>query len=124
MEDQEVRLRELQEECSNYRELQEHIGWVKLMEIAEGQVELRLPAVLDKLDNLLEATGQEYEKGVIQGIKLFSQLPGIQIESLEQDINLAEKELENEPGDRTVSGRAGTSTSGGDASGGDFEPPI
>lgn len=116
MEDQEVRLRELQEELSNQRSLLENVGWRELMQTAQEQLKLRLPTVLSKTDNLLETLGKEFEKGEIAGIELFCSLPGVRMVSLEEDIDKLEKELGYDDGERT--------TDDTDSGAGAFEPAV
>ena len=101
MEEAVVRLREMQEELSNFKNLLDSVGWKRLMEVADGQLETRMPSVLEKVDNLLMVTGKEFEKGEMAGINLFMQLPGIAVESLTADIDTLEKELDYGDGSRT-----------------------
>lgn len=117
----EVRLRALQEEFSNIKELQDHVGWVKLMEFAEEQLVNRTANALGPTTNLLEVLTKEYERGEISGIQLFRRMPGVYQAAIEEDINLLEKELENEP--RTEDRAGNTDAASGDA-GGDFKPAI
>lgn len=104
MEEVEVRLREAQEALVNFSSLIDSLGWKRLMEIADGQMKLRMPSVLGKTENLLELPGKEYEKGEIAGIELFTRLPEIAIEGLKQDINELEEKLGYVEGERTDSG--------------------
>ena len=96
----EERLRGLQEELSGVENLLQVPGWDELMKIAQGQLQLRLPAVLTKTENVLEIVGKEFDKGVISGIELFCSLPAIRAEALKQDIAKAEEELGYGPGER------------------------
>ena len=127
MEDLEGRLRARQEECSNLKSLTEHVGWKRLMEIAEGQIENRLPSVYTRLNSLDEIPGSEFDKGEISGIKLFQRLPDNFVAELENEINEMEKELSYDEGERTTDADA----SDGDGASGDrggrgesFEPAI
>lgn len=120
MENQEVLLRELQEEFSNQQALLENVGWKELMRTADEQIKLRIPSALGKLDSLLDVTRSEYEKGEISGIELFKLLPSIRMEALAQDIDELEKELNYDSGERTSSDDG---TGSGDSSG-DFQPPV
>lgn len=121
-EEKEAALRVLQEELSNQKMLLENIGWKELMSVAQEQLQLRLPTVLKKTDNLLSVLPQEFEKGVISGIELFCALPGIRAEAIKDDIIKLEEELGYGPGERTERGTDG-SRSDGDA-GGNFEPAV
>lgn len=91
--DQEARLRGLQEEYSNQKSLLEHVGWQELMLTAADQLQGRLPSALSKTENLLEILPKEFEKGEIAGIELFCGFPGIRMAALEDDINKLEEEL-------------------------------
>jgi len=104
VEKEEERLRGLQEELSGIENLLQVPGWAELMEIAQGQLQLRLPAVLTKTENILEIVGKEFDKGVISGIELFCSLPAIRAEALKQDIATVEKELGYAAGERTNDG--------------------
>lgn len=120
MEDQEVRLQELQAEYNSINDLLSSGGWKELMEIAEDQLKLRMPGVLSKLENILELPAQEFEKGEISGIELFCALPGIRREALEQDIQLIEEELNYGREERTTTDRDERDSRDPD---GAFEPP-
>jgi hypothetical protein len=97
------------------------------MEIAEGQIESRLPSVYTRLNSLDEIPGSEFDKGEISGIKLFQVLPRNFVDELENEIDEIEKELSYESGERErdtdASDRDGAS--GDRGSGRDtFEPPV
>lgn len=111
MEDVEARLRALQEEQSNLKALIDNLGWKRLMEIADGQLKNRMPSILEKTENFLELPGKEYEKGEMAGINLFTRLPGIAIEGLEQDIKQLEGQIDATGRDRSTDDG---STDGGD----------
>ncbi len=125
MDDQEARLRGLQEELSNVNSLVDHVGWKELMVFAQEQVALRVPGVLGKMESLFDFPSQEFEKGEIAGIQLFCNLPAVRKESLEQDIGSIEEELDYDSSERTTSGDGDASeVSGGTEDGGAFEPPT
>lgn len=102
MEEVEVRLREMQEELSNYKSLVDSVGWKNLMVVAEDQNKLRMPSILSKVPNLLEITEKEFEKGEVSGITLFMQLPGIVIEGITAKIDQLEEELGYDDAERTT----------------------
>lgn len=118
--DQEDRLRALQEEYSKLRDLTENFGWKDMELLADEQVKLRLPSVLARTDNLLEITKKEYEKGEVSGIQLFVQLPGIRMEAIKIEMAQLEEELGHDRAERTEDGDG----SDGDSDGGDFQPAV
>lgn len=129
MESREVRLRALQEEVSGIKSLLEHSGWKWLDNVAAQQIENRMPRLLQKMENLLSITEVEYEKGEVSGIYLFRQLPGITIESLEQEIRELEENIENDYRSGTASGSGSSGgdaerTSGGSTDDGDYVPAV
>lgn len=102
MEEQEeqVEVRDLQEELSKLRSLKTQTGFFYLMKIAEIQVKERTDQlILSPLATMDAVLGQEYQKGEIAGIKLFVEFTDIRIRDLEEQIEtaLAGKEQENEP---------------------------
>ena len=105
MDEVEVRLREAQEALSNFRSLVESVGWQKMKQIADGQLKLRMPSAIGKMESLLEVPKKEFEKGEIAGIDLFMRLPEIAIEGLINDINELEEKLGYVEGERTAGGR-------------------
>jgi hypothetical protein len=115
-ENREVRLRGLQEESSNLKALIDNLGWKELEKIADEQVKLRIPSALGKLENVLEVTKVEFEKGEIAGIQLFVQLPGMRIEAVAEEIAGLEEELGYDDAERS----AGPDDGNGDH----FEPAI
>ena len=117
--EQEEKLRGLQEERSNLTMLVDTVGWQALMSTAKDQVELRMPGVLTKLDNILTLTDQEFEKGAISGIHLFMQLPEIRIAVLDDEIEKIEVELGYADGERTDSGDESGEPDRGDTFAGD-----
>lgn len=112
------RLRVLQEEYSKLQALTDNLGWKDLETLADEQVKLRIPSALGKVDNLLEITKKEYEKGEIAGIQLFTQLPGIRLEAIRLEMAQLEEELGYDRAERTDDG------SDGDSDGGDFKPAV
>lgn len=121
--DPEVRLRELQEEWSDFKSLLEHPGWKYLDEIAKTQITNRYPSALGRLDNFLDLPGQEFDKGEISGIELFRRIPSVRVESLEEDIQNLEEQLQYDRNERTSPDGTEDGDDFGDTSG-DFEPPI
>lgn len=100
MEDQEERpreLRELQEERHNLKKLQESAPFKFVMSTADSQIKTRTDnIILRPLANLDESLAQEYAKGEVAGIRLFTQMVPTMIETLDEDIaELIEKEKEN-----------------------------
>ena len=117
MEEVEVRHRQLSEELGRLELLVEAHGWIRLMEIADGQILNRMPAVMTPLVDLFKVGEQEFEKGEINGIKLFCELPHKRIADLKATLDEMEKEDDyREPS--PVAG--GESRDAGD----DFEPPA
>ena len=123
MEGPEVRLQVISEELHNLQHLQDHAGWKMVLDYAEGQVGNRLPAVLTKLETIADIIGQEFEKGEIAGIQLFSRIPDIVCKDLEENIEALEKELGYVEGERTKDSSSGDSGERGVDPGddGDFE---
>ncbi len=124
MEEVEVRLRELQEGLTNLKSLIDHAGWKRLVEIADGQIENRMPSVFTRLDSLLEVTGSEFDKGEISGIKLFQALPSNYINDLEESISKMEEELEFDDDERERPDEGRTDSGADSGTDGGFEPAI
>lgn len=92
----EEQLRELQEELSDLRELVGNRGWKRLMRVAQAQVNNRQPyveAAAGGLDGMIQ---KEHMTGELAGIKLFMQLPEIQIGSLQEEIKRLTEDMEDE----------------------------
>jgi hypothetical protein len=86
-------VRELQEELSELRRLKTFPGFAWLLKVAEDQVKSRTEVIiLTPLSGVDAALEQEYKKGEISGIKLFSELVDIRIDELERDIEQRIKE--------------------------------
>jgi hypothetical protein len=80
-------VRELQEERSRLFSLREHPGYEYLMRIAEAQVTSRQASImLTPLQSMDEVLRQEYAKGEVSGIALFSRIVDIRIRDLEEQI--------------------------------------
>lgn len=95
MEDQE--LRELQEELSRLSSLQSHAGYAYLLEIAGAQMDARKQQVfLTPLNTMDEVLRQEYAKGEIAGIDLFSKIVDVRIRDLQEEIQERLKDNEHE----------------------------
>lgn len=81
--------------------MQQHTGYKYLLEIAEAQLETRKQEIflrpLTAMDQVLE---QEYKKGEIGGIKLFTEIVDIRVRDLEEQIKLALNEQENDDAER------------------------
>jgi len=76
--------RELQEELSQLRGLVKHPAWERLMHYAAGQLTGRIDAIiLNPVDGADLTYKQEYMKGEVSGIKLFTKMPEILIAELE-----------------------------------------
>ena len=73
-------------ERSVLRELTESAGWKFLMEIAEAQRMVRSNKILLTPCPADQVTVQEFEKGEIAGITLFSAMPETAIEALTGEI--------------------------------------
>lgn len=110
------RHRQLSEELHKLELLVEHSGWVRLMEIADGQCKNREPAIYKPLENLLEVGRQEFEKGEVAGIRLFTVLPHKRIADIKQELESLPEETED--GGTTSPAVGGESRDVGD----DFEP--
>ena len=90
-------LRELQEELSKLKSLQEHRGYEYLMQVAESQLENRRQQILlTPLRAMDEVLMQEYSKGEVSGIELFTKLVEIRINDLTQEIQERLKEDERD----------------------------
>ena len=101
---EESRVRELQEELSRLKALQDFAGYRYLIEIADAQIKARQDQlILKPLERMDEVLAQEYAKGEISGIRLFRELVGIRITDLEEEITslLPQEELNDESADST-----------------------
>ena len=96
MTDKEVSLRELQEERSELVKLLEAPGYKRLMLLAEAQIKSRQDTLcitpLKQMDGVLE---QEFSKGEVHGIMLFTKIVDIELEQLNQEIETKLKEQGN-----------------------------
>lgn len=89
-------VRELQEELSRLRALQQHPGYEYLMRIAGAQLETRRQQIiLTPLQTMDEVLGQEYAKGETSGIELFTKIVEIRVRDLEDEIQERLKEHEH-----------------------------
>jgi hypothetical protein len=80
-------VRELQEELSRLRSLQEHPGFEYLMRIAGAQLETRKQQILlTPLPTMDSVLGQEYAKGEVSGIELFTRIVDIRMRDLAEEI--------------------------------------
>lgn len=97
MEQPEVQtLRDLQEEVSILRSLQEHMGYKRLMEIASVQMQRRM---LEFMAPCLSQEGmikQEYNKGVIAGLKIMTEMVEHHMSTLQSLLKQAERDEEND----------------------------
>lgn len=73
-------------ERSVLRELMESAGWRFLMEIAEAQRMVRSNKILLTACPADQVTVQEFEKGEVAGIMLFSTMPATAVEALSNEI--------------------------------------
>jgi hypothetical protein len=89
-------LRELQEELSKLRDLRGHNGYRYLMEIAAAQVETRRNFERSPLKSLDATLEQEFQKGEIAGILLFSEIVDIRVTDLEEQIKTLTEVEEDE----------------------------
>ncbi len=91
-----TRLRELQEELSDLNQLKANRGFKRLMTYAEVQLKNRRDSVLltplKAMDEVLE---QEYSKGEIAGIQLFTEMHATASAAIEDEIAELLKEIEN-----------------------------
>lgn len=95
--DQGVTLRELQEELSNLRRLSQSAEFQLYLHYLEGQCELRKQQVfLTPLTAMDEVLGQEYVKGEIAGLHHAGHIVTTRIADLQDQIQAALKETENE----------------------------
>ena len=92
----ELSLRELQEERSNLLNLCEHPAYKRLELLAKQQIEARRNAIFDPLSDLFGVLKQEYVKGEIAGITTFLRMIPAKIELLNQLIDEAIQESEDE----------------------------
>lgn len=95
MDEAEERLRAQSEELHKLEALVASSGWARLMEIADGQRSLRLVKVLAPLPNLMELGILEFEKGELQGIRLFTLIPEKRIEDLKTMVIATNKEIDD-----------------------------
>lgn len=120
----EIRLRELQEELSDWKSLLEQRAVKRWLELAREQMENRKQAVfLNPLESLDNSLRQEFQKGEISGIYLFSRIPEIQVAALESDIEKYEEAIENATGRETRDDER-ESSADDEREFGDFEPPV
>lgn len=79
--------RELQEELSQLRGLVKLPAWEKLMRYASEQLTGRIDnIILNPVNGADDTLKQEYLKGEVSGIKLFTKMPEILIAELEDAI--------------------------------------
>lgn len=91
------RVRELQEELSKLASLKEHAGYQYLMEIAEAQVKGRMDQmILTPLEGMDQVLRQEYAKGEVAGIRLFTNIVEIRLTDLQEEIEDLVPREENE----------------------------
>ena len=100
MEDRADRLRRLSEELHKLEGLVASKGWERLEKIAEDQCSLRFGEINGKLTGIDQVLGQEYEKGTIQGIKLFMTLPHRAIHDIKLTLAEVEREEDERPDER------------------------
>lgn len=89
-------LRELQEERSNLRSLQDHPGYKWLLELSESQINARRSRIFGPLGDFLEVLTQEYAKGEIAGITTFRELVPATIELIDSLIRDKTEENDDE----------------------------
>jgi hypothetical protein len=93
--EEEEPLRELQEVLSDLTSLKDSRGYKRLMMVAQGQVESRTnQLILAPLAGMDAVFAQEYAKGEIAGIRLFTEIVDDQIKVLEDEIQEKLKEQE------------------------------
>lgn len=95
--EREPELRELQEELHSLKKLEQSPEYKKLLEIAKAQIESRKNGIILKpLKSKDEIFEQEFSKGEVSGIELFTNMLPTMIETLEDDIEeRLKKEQEN-----------------------------
>lgn len=86
---------ELRQDLSDFKDLVESRGWLKLMSVVEAQREARGNFVYQPItqEKVLE---QEFTKGEMAGIKLFMQMPHDLIESMRNEIEQFNQAREND----------------------------
>ncbi len=96
-EPREPELRELQEELHNLKKLEQSFEYKQLLKIAEEQIARREnEIILTPLKTHDAVFEQEFAKGEVSGIKLFTNMLPTMIETLESDVEeRLKKEQEN-----------------------------
>ena len=91
-------LRALQEELHEFVSLQRHPGWIRLQRYAAAQREGRVNDLLLRVDTKTKEV--HFTRGELAGIKLFTEIPGVEIARLNSEIEHMEKlteENDDEP---------------------------
>ncbi len=79
--------RDLQEELAQMRGLVKLPAWAKLMQYANEQLTGRIDAIiLNPVESADATLSQEYLKGEVSGIRLFTKMPEILIAELEDAV--------------------------------------
>jgi len=99
-------------ELKVWKDLKETHGWQRMQVMVQGQINARFTEYRKPLGSMDEVPAQEYLKGEMAGLELFSGLLDAEIERLEALIERLTKEIEDEPDTED-------SATAGDAGGGD-----
>ena len=82
-------LRALQEERHDFVSLQQHRGWKRLQEFVKAQREGRVNDLLLRPET--ETKEVHFVRGELAGIKLFSEIPSIEVARLTEEIDKRQK---------------------------------
>lgn len=93
--------REITEALKDYKDLMEHRGWKRLVEIAKAQQHERSQRViLTPLESQDQALAQEFMKGEFAGIGVLLAIPQTEVDLYDELLNEADKE-EDEDADHS-----------------------
>lgn len=88
-------LRDLQEELSIFRSLQEHPGYKRLMDIAAKQIQARMMELMTPCGNQDQLIKMEFNKGAITGLRIMTEMVSYHMDTV-KDL-MQREERANEP---------------------------
>lgn len=85
----------LQEELRELQSLQDHPGWKRLIRYAAAQKEGRINELLLRPET--NEREVHYTRGELAGIKLFTEIPAVEVNRLTAEIEQLQKQIEEDP---------------------------
>ncbi len=92
-------LRDLQEELSIFRSLEEHQGYKRLMEIAAKQMQGRMMEFMAPCLSQEALIKQEFNKGVMHGLKIMTEMVTYHVATIKDLMQREEEEEEPDTSD-------------------------